>query len=69
MTRTSHRESHFKIWKGRVEKHVQTILNMNISLDDLPDEDYRVWFDQTNTSPKDVAKYISYHSLTCFERL
>lgn len=56
--RTSYRDSHFQIWKNRIEQHVQTQLTSEITLDDLPDECYRIWFDETHFTPKDVAGYI-----------
>ena len=59
MARTSNRESHFQIWKNRIEQHVQTLLNNNITLDDLPDECYRMWFDETHFTPKDIAERIT----------
>ena len=60
MTRTSTRESHFTIWKSRIEKHVQTQLNLDITLDDLPDECYRIWFDETHLTPKEIAERITH---------
>jgi len=59
MFRSSYRESHFQIFKNRIEKHVQTQLNNNITLDELPDECYRIWFDETRFTPKEIAEYIS----------
>ena len=50
--RTSHRESHFWIWKKRIENHV------GLFLDDLPDEPYRFLFDETDLRPKEVAYII-----------
>ena len=58
MTRTSLRESHFKIWKTRIEHHVQDQLDFCITLDDLPDECYRMWFDETHFTPKEIAERI-----------
>ena len=58
MTRTSFRESHFQIWKSRIQHHVQTQLQLNITLDELPDEMYRLWFDETSMTPTDVANVI-----------
>ena len=57
--RTSQRESHFQIWKNRIEQHVQYYLDMNITLDELPDENYRIWFNETNFTPKQVGFYIA----------
>ena len=56
--RTSFRDSHFVIWKNRVEYHLQKFLNIAIPLDDLPDEAYRIWFDETSFTPKQVGEYI-----------
>ena len=50
--RSSFRESHFQIWKHRIEQHV------GWDLEDLPDETYRIWFENTNLTPKDVAHII-----------
>ena len=61
MTRTSYRDSHFQIWKNRIEEHVQTQLNMDITLDDLPDECYRMWFDETHFTPKEIAERITHN--------
>ena len=61
MTRSSFRESHFNIWKSRIETHVQNNLKLKITLDDLPDECYRVWFDETHFTPKQVADHISHN--------
>ena len=56
--RTSMRDSHFFIWKDRVEHHFQNMINMNIPLTDIPDEPYRIWFDETNFTPKQIAEHI-----------
>ena len=60
MTRSSFRESHFQIWKNRIEKHVQNELDLNLTLDDLPDECYRMWFDETHFTPKEIASHITH---------
>ena len=60
MTRSSFRESHFQIWKNRIENHVQTQLNLDVPLEDLPDECYRMWFDETDFTPSEIATYVSY---------
>ena len=57
--RNSFRESHFHIWKWRVQHHVQNNLDVEIKLDDLPDESYRIWFEETCFTPKEVANYIT----------
>lgn len=56
--RNSFRESHFKIWKMRIDKHVQNSINM--SIDDLPDEPYRIWFEDTNMTPLLVSHFVLY---------
>ena len=58
--RSSMRDSHFVIWKNRIEKHFQKMASMEIPLTDIPDEPYRIWFDETNFTPREVAEYI-YH--------
>lgn len=61
--RDSKRDSHFFIWKSRVEKHMQRCLDTDMTLDDLPDEMYRIWFDETDFTPKEVGEFISYKFL------
>ena len=51
--RTKYKNSFFKIWKERIEKHIYKMTELN--LDDLPDEPYRIWFEETNYNPKDIA--------------
>jgi len=55
--RNSFRDTHFKIWKSRVEQYV------GFSLDDLPDEPYRIWFEETSFSPTEVANIIKQHNM------
>ena len=64
--RSSTRDSHFDIWKKRIEQHVQNQLGSEITLDDLPDECYRIWFDETHFTPKHVANHIvnNYFNMT-----
>ena len=56
--RKSRKDSHFYIWKMRIEKHIQKQLSITTFLDDLPDERYRHWFEKTNISPIQMANYI-----------
>lgn len=55
--RISTRDSHFHIWKSRVQNHV------GCELDDLPDEPYRIWFEETNFTPLEVANIIKDHNM------
>lgn len=55
--RNSYRESHFTIWKNRIEIHLQNVLP-NIKLDDLPDEPYRNWFEDSPMTPYQVSQFI-----------
>ena len=41
--RTSFTENHFQIWKNRINNYVYQRIGWN--LDDLPDQPYRLWFD------------------------
>ena len=50
--RTQFRESHFLIWKQRIENHV------GINLDELPDESYRAWFEESSLTPSEAARII-----------
>ena len=50
--RDSYRESHFQIWKQRIESHV------GIKLDEIPDEPYRYWFEETHMTPKEISVLI-----------
>lgn len=59
--RTSTRESHFIIWKNRIEKHIQTHFDYKITLDDFPDEPYRMWFEESNAYPKEISDIIVSH--------
>lgn len=45
----------FVAWMNRVEKHVMDRLGCSII--DLPDENYRISFENGN-SPKDMASYV-----------
>lgn len=56
--RNSCRNSHFLIWKYRIEKHMQNITQFYITLDDIPDEPYRIWFEDTHWTPYEVAEFI-----------
>jgi len=47
--RDSFRESHFLIWKQRIENHV------GMNLDEIPDEPYRYWFEETHMTPKEIS--------------
>lgn len=47
--RDSYKESHFRIWKMRIENHV------GIKLDEIPDEPYRYWFEETHLTPKEIS--------------
>ena len=51
--RDSYKESHFQIWKQRVQNHVGS------ELDELPDEPYRYWFEETHMSPKEISMIIN----------
>lgn len=55
--RNSYRESHFTIWKSRIEKHIQNVFP-NIQLKDLPDEPYRDWFEDSPMTPHEVSQFI-----------
>ena len=54
--RDSYRESHFQIWKQRIENHV------GIKLDEIPDESYRYWFEETHMTPKEISVLIKYNN-------
>jgi len=54
--RDSFRNSHFFIWKNRIQNHI--LKECDFCLDDLPDEPYRVWFEETHMSPKEVSNVI-----------
>ena len=54
--RTQFRESHFQIWKQRIENHI------GIKLDELPDETYRIWFEESSLSPYEASKIIYRHN-------
>ena len=47
--RDSFRESHFLIWKQRIENHV------GMNLDEIPDEPYRYWFEETHKTPLEIS--------------
>lgn len=50
--RNSFTNSQFVIWKKRIESHV------GMELDELPDEPYRFWFEETHMTPKEIANII-----------
>jgi len=50
--RDSYRESHFQIWKQRIENHV------GIKLDEITDEPYRYWFEETHMTPIEISMII-----------
>jgi len=50
--RDSFRESHFLIWKQRIENHV------GVKLDKIPDEPYRYWFEETHMTPHEISMII-----------
>ena len=54
--RDSYRETHFQIWKQRIENHV------GIKLDNIPDEPYRFWFEETHMTPKEISRLIKHHN-------
>lgn len=60
MPRTSFRDSHFYIWKQRIDNFIFDELYLH--LDDLPDEPYRIWFEETDLTPKEAAEIIIQHN-------
>ena len=55
--RNSYSDSHFQIWKNRIEVHIKKVLD-DVLLDDLPDEPYRIWFEETHMTPLEVSNKI-----------
>ena len=51
--RTSFTENHFQTWKNRINTYVYQKIGWN--LDDLPDQPYRLWFDDGYLKPSQVA--------------
>jgi len=51
--RSSFTNSQFTIWKQRIDKYVYDIIGYH--LDDLPDLQYRQWFDDGYLKPMQVA--------------
>ena len=60
--RNSYRDSHFNIWKNRIEKNIQNKLPFHITLDSIPDEPYRVWFEETHWTPNEVAELVLFRN-------
>ena len=54
--RTSYKDSHFYIWKQRIDNHV--FKHIHIHLDDLPDEQYRSYFESSSLTPKQISSKI-----------
>ena len=51
--RESFTDSQFKIWKQRIDKYVYDTIGHH--LEDLPDLQYRQWFDEGYLKPKQVS--------------
>lgn len=43
----------FDNWKNKINGYVYE--EINITLDDLPDQNYRIWYDSNKLSPKNLA--------------
>jgi len=54
--RTSTRDTHFQIWKERINNHV--IKHIDLTVDDLPDQPYRIYFEETDMTPLELAGII-----------
>mgnify|MGYP006113571701 CR=1 FL=1 len=51
--RSSFTNSHFKIWKKRIDKYVYDTIKYH--LDDLPDLSYMQWFKEGHLQPRQVS--------------
>jgi hypothetical protein len=49
-------DTSFLLWKNKIEDIVK--IYTKCSLDDLPDQQYRIWFDSKKVQPSDAAMVI-----------
>ena len=54
--RTSFTNSQFKIWKERINNYVYNKISHH--LDDLPDQPYRLWFEEGFLKPSHVSHIV-----------
>ena len=57
--RTSFTNSQFSVWKQRIDNYVYNSIGHH--LDDLPDLQYREWFENGFLKPKDVSHIVLGH--------